>query len=77
MRKAGLCVGLRTDSGLDNNTLSIFHEMKMAALVQKSMAGDPQAVTAADITRMATVEGGRIAGLPLGSLAVGSWRISV
>lgn len=71
MRKAGLCVGLGTDSGLDNNTLSIFHEMKMAALVQKSMAGDPQAITAADITKMATVEGGRIAGLPVGSLAPG------
>ena len=71
MRKAGMCVGLGTDSGLDNNTLSIFHEMKMAALVQKSMAADPQAITAAELTEMATVEGGRIAELPLGRLAAG------
>lgn len=71
MRKAGMCVGLGTDGGLDNNTLSIFHEMKITALVQKSIAGDPQAITAADLISMATVEGGRIAELPVGSLAAG------
>jgi len=71
MRRAGMCVGLGTDGGLDNNTLSIFHEMKMAALVQKSAAGDPQAITAAEITAMATTEGGRIAELPIGRLAPG------
>ena len=71
MRRAGMCVGLGTDGGLDNNTLSIFHEMKMAALVQKSIECDTQAVTAADLTKMATTEGGRIAELPLGSLAPG------
>jgi 5-methylthioadenosine/S-adenosylhomocysteine deaminase len=71
MRKAGICVGLGTDGGLDNNTLSIFHEMKIAALVQKSIAGDPQAISAADLIPMATSEGGRIAELPVGSLAPG------
>jgi 5-methylthioadenosine/S-adenosylhomocysteine deaminase len=71
MRRAGMCVGLGTDGGLDNNTLSIFHEMKLAALVQKSVEADPQAISAADLTTMATVEGGRIAELPLGRLAPG------
>jgi 5-methylthioadenosine/S-adenosylhomocysteine deaminase len=71
MKSAGMCVGLGTDSGLDNNTLSIFHEMKMAALVQKSVAGDPQAITAGEIIKMATIEGGRIAELPVGSLSSG------
>ena len=71
MKKAGMCVGLGTDGGLDNNTLSIFHEMKMAALVQKSMAGDPQAITAGEVIEMATIEGGRIAELPVGSLSPG------
>lgn len=71
MRRAGMCVGLGTDGGLDNNALSIFHEMKMAALVQKSIECDTQAITAADLTKMATTEGGRIAELPLGSLAPG------
>jgi len=71
MRQAGICVGLGTDGGLDNNTLSIFHEMKMAALVQKSIMGDPQAITAGDVIRMATVEGGRLAELPVGTLAAG------
>jgi len=73
MRRIGMCVGLGTDGGLDNNTLSIFHEMKLAALVQKSTEADPQAITAADLTRMATVEGGRIAEQPLGSLAPGQF----
>jgi 5-methylthioadenosine/S-adenosylhomocysteine deaminase len=73
MRRIGLCVGLGTDGGLDNNTLSIFHEMKLAALVQKSIEADPQAITAADLTRMATVEGGRIVEQPLGSLAPGQF----
>jgi 5-methylthioadenosine/S-adenosylhomocysteine deaminase len=49
MRRAGVCVGLGTAGGLDNNTLSIFHEMKLTALVQKSAAADPQAITAGDI----------------------------
>jgi 5-methylthioadenosine/S-adenosylhomocysteine deaminase len=71
MRNAGMCVGLGTDGGLDNNTLSIFHEMKMAALVQKSVAGDPEAITAGDVIKMATVEGGRITELPVGSLSPG------
>jgi 5-methylthioadenosine/S-adenosylhomocysteine deaminase len=71
MKKAGMCVGLGTDGGLDNNTLSIFHEMKMAALVQKSVARDPQVITAGEVINMATVEGGRIAELPVGSLSTG------
>ena len=40
-------------------------------LVQKSIECDTQAITAADLTKMATTEGGRIAELPLGSLAPG------
>jgi 5-methylthioadenosine/S-adenosylhomocysteine deaminase len=71
MREAGICVALGTDGGLDNNTLSIFHEMKMAALVQKSVRGNPQAITASEVIKMATTEGARIAELPVGTLAVG------
>jgi 5-methylthioadenosine/S-adenosylhomocysteine deaminase len=71
MVHGGMCVGLGTDGGLDNNTLSIFHEMKMAALVQKSIAGNPQAITANEVIKMATIEGGRITELPVGRLAVG------
>jgi 5-methylthioadenosine/S-adenosylhomocysteine deaminase len=71
MAQTGMCVGLGTDGGLDNNTLSIFHEMKMAALVQKSSAGNPQAIKAGEVIKMATVEGGRIAELPVGRLSVG------
>jgi 5-methylthioadenosine/S-adenosylhomocysteine deaminase len=71
MRSAGVCVGLGTDGGLDNNSLSIFHEMKMAALMQKSMAGDPQAITAKDVLEMGTVNGGLITEWPVGRLEPG------
>lgn len=72
MRRAGIRLGLGTDSGLDNNTLSIFHEMKMAALVQKSTAGNPQALTAADLVAMATVDGAALTEWPVGRLAEGT-----
>jgi 5-methylthioadenosine/S-adenosylhomocysteine deaminase len=71
MRRAGMVVGLGTDGGLANNTLSVFHEMKMTALVQKSMAGDPAAITAREIIEMATVAGAAITGWPVGRLAPG------
>lgn len=71
MRRAGVCVGLGTDGGLDNNSLSIFHEMKMTALVQKAMAGDPQAIKAPDIIEMATVNGAPITEWPVGKLEPG------
>ena len=45
--------------------------MKIAALVQKSSAGNPQAINAGEVIKMATVEGGRIAELPVGRLSVG------
>ena len=71
MTKAGVCVALGTDGGLDNNSLSIFHEMKMTALVQKSLVGDPQAISARTIIDMATVNGGMITEWPIGILAPG------
>lgn len=71
MRRAGVPVGLGTDGGLDNNSLSIFHEMKVAALVQKSMAGDPQVMNATGIIEMATVNGGPLTEWPIGKLEPG------
>jgi 5-methylthioadenosine/S-adenosylhomocysteine deaminase len=69
LRRQGAILGLGTDSGLDNNSLSIFHEMKLAALTQKSQAGDPEAITAADLIEMATVNGGILSEWPVGKLA--------
>ncbi len=71
MRRAGICVGLGTDSALDHNTLSIFHEMKTAALIHKSAAGDPRALTADGAIEMATVNGATITEWPVGRLAPG------
>ena len=69
LRRNGAIIGLGTDSGLDNNSLSIFHEMKLAALTQKSLAADPEAITAADLIEMATVNGGVLSEWPVGRLA--------
>jgi 5-methylthioadenosine/S-adenosylhomocysteine deaminase len=71
LRRQGVMVGLGTDSGLDNNSLSIFHEMKLAALVQKSGAGNPEAITAPELIEMATTNGSAIAEWPAGRLAPG------
>ncbi len=71
LRRQGAVIGLGTDSGLDNNSLSIFHEMKLAALTQKSQAGDPEAIKAADLIEMATVNGGILSEWPVGRLAPG------
>jgi 5-methylthioadenosine/S-adenosylhomocysteine deaminase len=68
LRRQGAVLGLGTDSALDNNSLSIFHEMKLAALTQKSQAGDPEAIKAADLIEMATVNGGILAEWPVGKL---------
>jgi 5-methylthioadenosine/S-adenosylhomocysteine deaminase len=71
LRRQGAILGLGTDSALDNNSLSIFNEMKIAALTQKSQAGDPEAIKAADLIEMATVNGGILSEWPAGKLAPG------
>ena len=45
--------------------------MKIAALVQKSTAGNPEAITAPELIEMATENGGQIAEWPVGRLAPG------
>lgn len=61
--KAGVNVALGTDSAASNNSLDIFGEMKMAALLAKNVSGDPTAVPAATALRMGTINGARALGL--------------
>ncbi len=73
LRAAGIPVGLGTDSVLSNNRLDLFGEMKTAALLQRVTTGRADALTAADVFRMATLEGARALGRPdLGTLAPGA-----
>lgn len=73
MRKAGIPVGLGTDSTLSNNCLDLFQEMKMAVLLQRASSLDGFIMNARDAFTMATIEGARVLGMELytGSLEPG------
>ncbi len=71
MRRLGIPVALGTDGGCTNNRLSIFEEMRMAALLQKVTHLDGTAFTAEEAFRLGTVGGGEVLGLPLGEIAPG------
>jgi 5-methylthioadenosine/S-adenosylhomocysteine deaminase len=71
MRARGVPVALGTDGGCTNNRLSIFEEMRMAALLQKVTHLDGTAFTAEEAFRLGTVGGGEVLGLPVGEIAPG------
>ena len=70
---AGIPVGLGTDGPASNNDLDMFDEMDAAAKVQKFMLGDPAALPAETVFRMATMGGARVLNLQdeIGSLEPG------
>jgi 5-methylthioadenosine/S-adenosylhomocysteine deaminase len=53
-RDRGVRIGLGTDGAGSNNSLDMFDDMKVLALMQKHAAGDPAAITAAEVWRLAT-----------------------
>ncbi len=67
----GVCIGLGTDGCSSNNNLDMFEEMKFAALVHKSLTGDPTALPAAQAWACATINGAKIFGLEAGRIAPG------
>jgi 5-methylthioadenosine/S-adenosylhomocysteine deaminase len=72
MFRAGVHVSLGADGAACNNNLDMFQEMRLAALLQKSLHG-PEAMPAATVLRMATRGGAEALGLggEIGSLEVG------
>ncbi|HEV8310408.1 MAG TPA: amidohydrolase [Methylomirabilota bacterium] len=71
MRALGIPVALGTDGGCTNNRLSVFEEMRMAALLQKVTHLDGTVFTAEEAFRLGTAGGGEVLGLPLGEVAPG------
>jgi 5-methylthioadenosine/S-adenosylhomocysteine deaminase len=67
----GVPVALGTDGGCTNNRLSIFEEMRMAALLQKVTHLDGAAFTAEEAFRLGTLGGAEVLGLPVGEIAPG------
>ena len=75
LAQAGVNLALGTDGAASNNDLDMLSEMRTAALLAKSVAGDPAAVTAAQVLSMATLGGARALGLgeDIGALTPGRW----
>ncbi len=71
--RRGVNVAIGTDGAASNNTLDMFAEMRLAALLAKGASGDPEAVPAERALSMATFNGARALGLEdqIGSIEVG------
>ena len=71
LMQAGVMVGLGSDGGCSNNRVSIFEEMRMAALLQKVNRLDATCLRASDTFAMGTANGGKLLRLPIGKLEAG------
>jgi 5-methylthioadenosine/S-adenosylhomocysteine deaminase len=67
----GVRVGLGTDGGCSNNRVSVFDEMRMAALLQKVDRCDGQSIAAETCFSLGTRDAGQILRLPIGRIAPG------
>jgi len=73
MLASGVNVALGCDGGPSNNDYDLVREMKLAAIIHKSVTNDPLIVPAETVLEMATINGARALGLEqeIGSLEVG------
>ncbi|POM59492.1 5-methylthioadenosine/S-adenosylhomocysteine deaminase [Phytophthora palmivora] len=73
MLKRGVNVGIGTDGAASNNSLDMFGEMKLAAILAKAQTLKSSSVPAVDALQMATLNGARALGLEkdIGSIEVG------
>jgi 5-methylthioadenosine/S-adenosylhomocysteine deaminase len=67
----GVRVGLGTDGGCSNNRVSVFDEMRTAALLQKVHRTNGQAIDAETCFRLGTHTAGEVLRLPIGKVAPG------
>jgi 5-methylthioadenosine/S-adenosylhomocysteine deaminase len=73
MLSTGVNVGLGTDGAASNNSLKMFEEMRLAALLAKGQSGRADALPAWQALQMATLNGAKALGLDsiIGSLMPG------
>jgi 5-methylthioadenosine/S-adenosylhomocysteine deaminase len=66
-------IALGTDGAASNNSLDMFAETRLAALLAKGVSGNPEAIPAARALSMATINGARALGLDdrIGSIEPG------
>src|SRR5204862_4135031 len=69
--RLGVRIGLGTDGGCTNNRLSVFEEMRMAALLQKVRHLDGTRLAAEGAFAMGTIDGARLLGLDAGAIEPG------
>lgn len=73
MLKKGINVCIGTDGAASNNSLNLFHEMSLLALIHKGVVKTPQCISAREVFRIATINGAKALGLEkeIGSLEAG------
>ena len=73
MLEKGINVCIGTDGAASNNSLNLFHEMSLLALIHKGVAKTPQCVSAKETIRIATINGAKALGLEkeIGSIEEG------
>ena len=71
MWKAGVNVALGTDGVSSHNSIDLFADMKLAAVLHNGVARNPMAVTTRQALEMATVNGARALGRNTGRIEAG------
>ena len=71
MLRSGVPLALAADGAASNDTLDMFEETRMAALLHKGVCEDPAAITARQAFRMATEGGARATGIDAGTIDPG------
>ena len=73
LQKAGVPVGIATDSVASNNNLDMFEEGRTAALLQKMKSGDASQFPIETVLKALTIEGAKVLGMEdeIGSLEIG------
>ena len=71
--RAGIRVGLGTDSPAASNSMDVFEEMRIGLLVQRAVLGEDHFMSARQFVKMATLDAARVLGMDdrLGSLEPG------